>query len=145
MIFIVTCEYRLFSMEVVPIRCIGNDSKKYDDKVWLEDVNTIVQLNNKEVNNLRKCDLKNGDQVLVKFPSSKAKKPKLYNGVVEFPPVLQAIHEEKLKEASDSEEPTPKKMKAQKLKEASESEEPALKEMKAKAMKPLTGMYVCKK
>ena len=66
-------------MELVPIRCKGNDCKKYDDKVWWEDIKTIVQLNNQAVDNLHKCDIKNGDQVLVKFASSKAKKPKLYS------------------------------------------------------------------
>jgi len=91
--------------------CKGNDYKKYDDKVWWEDVKTIVQENNKVVDNLPKCDLKNGDQVLVKFSSSKAKKPKLYNGVVEFPPVLQAMPDK-----MESEEvPTPKKKRKQEI------------------------------
>ena len=54
-------------MELVPIRCKGNDCKKYDDEVWWEDIKTIVQLNNQAVDNLHKCDIKNGDQVLVKF------------------------------------------------------------------------------
>ena len=94
-------------MELVPIRCQGNDCKKYDDKVWWEDVKTIVQVDNKVVDNLHKSDLKNGDQVLVKFSSSKAKKAKLYNGVVEFPTVLQATPD---KTASE-EVPTPKKRK----------------------------------
>jgi len=99
-------------MELVSIYCKGNDCKIYDDKVWWEDVKTIVQVNNEVVDNLHKCDLKNGDQVLVKFSSSKAKKPKLYNGVVEFPPVLQAMADK-----MESEEvPTPKKEKNSRIK-----------------------------
>lgn len=101
-------------MELVPIRCKGNDCKKYDDKVWWEDIKTIVQLNNQAVDNLHKCDIKNGDQVLVKFASSKAKKPKLYNGVVEFPPVLQATNNSV--ESDSTHTPTKKKAKISEMK-----------------------------
>ena len=32
-------------MDRIPVRCVGNDSKQYDRKVWLEPVEDIVEIN----------------------------------------------------------------------------------------------------
>ena len=36
-------------MELVPIRCQDNNSKKFDDKVWWEDLKTIIEVNGEAV------------------------------------------------------------------------------------------------
>ena len=71
-------------MDLVPVLSCGNDSKKYDGKVWWEDSNNIVEVNGKPVTeHLKSSSLRNGDNVLVKFGS---KSKKLFKGVVELQP-----------------------------------------------------------
>ena len=45
-------------MDLVPVRCMGNNNERYDDKVWWEEVGTIVEVNDKPVNKVLKSDLK---------------------------------------------------------------------------------------
>ena len=71
-------------MDLVPVRCMGNSNKRYDDKVWWEEVGTIVEVNDKPVNKVLKSDLKNGDNVMIKF-GGKGKAKKLFKGIIEFP------------------------------------------------------------
>ena len=49
------------------MRCIGNNSKRYNDKVWWEEISTIVEVNNKPTDKLLKSDLKSGDNVIIRF------------------------------------------------------------------------------
>ena len=50
-------------MELVPIRCQDNNSKKFDDKVWWEDLKTIIEVNGEAVNEtLQRSALNNGDK-----------------------------------------------------------------------------------
>ena len=68
------------------MRCIGNNSKRYDDKVWWEEISTIVEVNNKPTDKLLKSeDLKSGDNV-IRFGG---KSKKLFKGVVEFPAITE--------------------------------------------------------
>ena len=66
-------------MDLVPVLSCGNNSKKYDNKIWWEDWNNIVEVNGTPVNEAMKSSIKSGDTVLVKFGAKK-----LYKGVVEL-------------------------------------------------------------
>ena len=71
-------------MDLVPVLSCGNDSKKYDGKVWWKHSSNIVEVNGKAVTeHLKSSSLRNGDKVLVKFGS---KSKKLFKGVVELQP-----------------------------------------------------------
>ena len=70
-------------MELVPVLCEGNDSKRFDGKVWWEEMSTITEVNGKEVDKtLNKSQLQNGDKVVVKFGG---KSKKLFKGIIQFP------------------------------------------------------------
>lgn len=69
-------------MDLVPVLSCGNDSKKYDGKIWWEEWSNIVEVNGNPVTeNLKSSSLKGGDSVLVKF-GSKAKKT--FKGIVQL-------------------------------------------------------------
>lgn len=101
---------------------MGSNSKRYDDKIWWEEVSTIVEVNNKPVDKvLLKSDLKNGDGVVIKF-GGKAKK--LFKGTVEFSAVTDVgspnmpehtLSPSKLKSKSPSKMPVQPPVKKQKL------------------------------
>ena len=87
-------------MELVPIRCQDNNSKKFDDKVWWEDLKTIVEVNGEAVDEtLQRSVLNDGDRVLVKFGG---KTKKLFKGVVEFPDTATSVPVYKASENSPS-------------------------------------------
>ena len=67
------------TMDLVPVLSCGNNSKKYDNKIWWEDWNNIVEVNGTPVNETMKSSIKSGDTVLVKFGAKK-----LYKGIVEL-------------------------------------------------------------
>jgi len=70
-------------MELVPVLCEGNDSKRFDGRMWWEDISTITEVNGKEVNKtLDKSQLQNGDKVVIKFGD---KSKKLFKGIIQFP------------------------------------------------------------
>ena len=68
-------------MKLVSVICEGNDSKRFDGRVWWEDISTITEVNGKEVDKtLDKSQLQNGDKVVVKFGD---KSKKLFKGVID--------------------------------------------------------------
>ena len=65
----------------MPVLCEGNDSKRFDGRVWWEDTSTITMVNGKEVDTaLDKSMLQDGDKVVIKFGG---KSKKLFKGVIQ--------------------------------------------------------------
>ena len=90
-IFIEHCESK---MDLVPVLSAGNDSKKYDGKIWWEDCSNIVEVNGEPAQDgLKNSDLKDGDKVQVKFGT---KSKKMFKGIVQFEVPQCHIDEEKL-------------------------------------------------
>ena len=69
-------------MDRIPVQCVGNDSKRYDGKVWLECLQDIVEVNGQQISEpLFPSSLKEGDAVKVR-QLVKGGCVKLWNGVV---------------------------------------------------------------
>ena len=63
------------SMAKVGVTCENNNNKRYDDRVWLEPVECIVEHYGQVVTKpLEVADLREGDQVKVKRRAKKGKK-----------------------------------------------------------------------
>ena len=64
------------------MQCVGNDSKRYDGKVWLERLQDIVEVNGRQISEpLCPSSFKEGDAVKVR-QLVKGGRVKLWNGVV---------------------------------------------------------------
>ena len=69
-------------MDRIPVQCVGNDSKRYDGKVWLERLQDIVEVNGRQISEpLCPSSFKEGDAVKVR-QLVKGGRVKLRNGVV---------------------------------------------------------------
>ena len=72
-------------MDRIPVRCVGNDSKQYDGKVWLEPVEAIVEVNGKLLSEpILPSAFKEGDAVKVRQHSKGGRHKKLWSGVVSW-------------------------------------------------------------
>lgn len=70
-------------MDRIPVRCVGNDSKRYDGKVWLEPVQDIVEVNEEQVfEPILPSAFKEGDVVKVRQHAKGGGHLKLWSGVV---------------------------------------------------------------
>ena len=90
-------------MATVLIRCQGNNSPRYDGKLFYEPVNTIVKVNGAEVHGIAVAELKPGDSVTIK----RGKGARLWNGIVAdpveaSPPVSAAVEAASLASLSSS-------------------------------------------
>ena len=73
------------------MQCVGNDSKRYDGKVWLERLQDIIEVNGRQISEpLCPLAFKEGDAVKVRH-LVKGARVKLWNGVV-----VRSLHEERL-------------------------------------------------
>ena len=64
------------------MQCVGNDSKRYDGKVWLERLQDIIEVNGRQISEpLCPSSFKEGDAVKVR-QLVKGGRVKLWNGVV---------------------------------------------------------------
>ena len=64
------------------MQCVGNDSKRYDGKVWLECLQDIVEVNARQISEpLCPSSFKEGDAVKVR-QLVKGGRVKLWNGIV---------------------------------------------------------------
>ena len=64
------------------MQCVGNDSKRYDGKVWLERLQDIIEVNGRQIPEpLCPSAFKEGDAVKVR-QLVKGGRVKLWNGVV---------------------------------------------------------------
>ena len=69
-------------MDRIPVQCVGNDSKGYDGKVWLERLQDIVEVNGRQISEpLCPSSFKEGGAVKVR-QLVKGGRVKLWNGVV---------------------------------------------------------------
>ena len=69
-------------MNKLPVYCQGNNSKRYDGKVWLEALENVVEVNGQEVSEtLLLSAFKNGDLVKLR-ERLKNGKVRFWNGVV---------------------------------------------------------------
>ena len=67
-------------MDRIPVRCVGNDSKRYDGKVWLELVEDIVEVNEELLSeSILPSALKEGDAVKVRQHSKGGHHKKLWS------------------------------------------------------------------
>ena len=65
-----------------PVQCVDNDSKRYNDKAWLERLQDIVEVNGRQISELLcPSSFKEGDAVKVQ-QLVKGGLVKLWNGVV---------------------------------------------------------------
>ena len=80
------CDMCLVMGERVPVRCSGNESKRYDGKVWLERLQDIIELNGAPVtadDDITRSSLKTGDSVKVRQVWKNGRE-KIWSGFVEF-------------------------------------------------------------
>ena len=69
-------------MDRIPVQCVGNDSKPYDGKVWLERLQDVVEVNGRQISEpLCPSSFREGDAVKVR-QLVKGGRVKLWNGVV---------------------------------------------------------------
>ena len=69
-------------MDRIPVQCVGNDSKRYDSKVWLERLQDIVEVNGRQISEpLCPSSFKEGDAVKVR-QLVKGGRVKIWNGIV---------------------------------------------------------------
>ena len=73
-------------MARIPVRCEGNQNKKYDGKTWLERAQDIVEVNNVPVSG-GAPPLKEGDAVKVR-QIVKGGREKIWSGVIFLHPHL---------------------------------------------------------
>ena len=50
------------------VKCEGNNSPKYDGKIWEEDVKYIVKVNGQSIDPRSQEDIKPGDRVIIRRP-----------------------------------------------------------------------------
>ena len=72
-------------MDRIPVGCVGDDSKQYDGKVWLEPGEDIVEVNGELLSEpILPSALKEGDAVRVCQHSNGGRHKKLWSGVVSW-------------------------------------------------------------
>ena len=72
-------------MDRIPVQCVGNDSKLYDGKVWLERLQDIVEVNGRQISEpLCPSAFKEEEAVKVR-QLVKGEHVELWNGVVRSP------------------------------------------------------------
>ena len=96
------------------MQCVGNDSKQYDGKVWLERLQDIVEVNGWQISEpLRPSSFKEGDAVKV-CQLVKGGRVKLWNGVVvSSPQEVRSTFDTTPKPEQRSPSTTPRKRKQQ--------------------------------
>ena len=99
-------------MDRIPVQCVGNDSKRYDGKVWLERLQDIVEVNGRQISEpLCPSSFKEGDAVKVR-QLVKGGRVKLWNGVVvSSPQEERSAFNTTLKLGQRSSSSTPRKRK----------------------------------
>ena len=64
------------------VKCEGNNSPKYDGKIWEEDLKFVVNVNGQTIDLNSNVEVKPGDRVTVKRPGKGGKNVRYWHGVV---------------------------------------------------------------
>ena len=65
-------------MALILVKCVGNNSPRYDGKTFYERLSTITTVNSKEVHNVTAAEHKPGDSVIIKH----GKGSRLWHGII---------------------------------------------------------------
>ena len=69
-------------MAKILVKCEGNNSPKYDGKIWEEELKFIVSINGQTVDLHQQPEVKRGDQVVICRPGKGGKKGRNWKGTV---------------------------------------------------------------
>ena len=64
------------------VKCEGNNSPKYDGKIWEEEVKYIVEVNGQSIDPCSQQDIKPGDRVIIRRPGKGGRRVRNWQGIV---------------------------------------------------------------
>ena len=64
------------------VKCEGNNSPKYDGKIWEEEIKYIVDVNGKSIDPHSQQEIKPGDRVIIRRPGKGGRRARSWHGTV---------------------------------------------------------------
>ena len=64
------------------VKCEGNNSPKYDGKIWEEEIKYIVDVNGQSIDSHSQQEIKPGDRVIIRRPGKGGRRARSWHGTV---------------------------------------------------------------